>query len=161
MILVKFQNGARPGTWWNWQSKFRYKSIINSCKNKVKTSNFKIFFTYTLCYWIFLLIEAIILRFFCQKWKICLSHDRNHWPTKFLLCPQFLYLTQIIQEHSAQMKKILKFEVLTLFLHELIMLLYRNFNCRFHHVPGLAHSETFPKSFPYFYRFLSEILKRN
>jgi hypothetical protein len=28
--------------------------------------------------------------------------------------------------------------VLTLFLHELIILFHRNFNCRFDHVPGLA-----------------------
>jgi hypothetical protein len=37
MILGKFESGARPGTWSNRQLKFRYKSIINSCKNKVKT----------------------------------------------------------------------------------------------------------------------------
>ncbi len=52
MILGKFESGARPGTWWSRQLKFRCKSIINSCKNKVKTSNFKIFFIYTLCSWI-------------------------------------------------------------------------------------------------------------
>ncbi len=43
------------------------------------------------------------------------------------------------------MKKILKFEVLTLFLHELITLLHQNFNCRFDHVPGLAPLSNFPK----------------
>ncbi len=35
--------------------------------------------------------------------------------------------------------------VLTLFLHELIMLLHRNFNCRFDHVSGLAPLSNFPK----------------
>ncbi len=37
MILGKFESGARPGTWSNRQFKFRCKSIINLCKNKVKT----------------------------------------------------------------------------------------------------------------------------
>jgi hypothetical protein len=41
------------------------------------------------------------------------------------------------------MKKILKLSVLTLFLHSLIMLLYRNFNCRFDHVPGVAPLSNF------------------
>jgi hypothetical protein len=35
--------------------------------------------------------------------------------------------------------------VLTLFLHKLIMLLHRNLNCRFDHVPGLAPLSNFPK----------------
>ena len=78
MILGKFESGARPGTWSNRQLKFRCKSIIKECKNKVKTDNFKIFFIYKLRYWIFLLIQAIVLRFFYQKQKICLSRDRNH-----------------------------------------------------------------------------------
>jgi hypothetical protein len=69
MILGKFQSGARPGTWSNRQLKFRCKSVIKECKNKVKTDNFKIFFIYKLRYWIFLLIQAIILRFFYQKQK--------------------------------------------------------------------------------------------
>jgi hypothetical protein len=64
MILGKFQSGARPGTWSNRQLKFRYKSVIKECKNKVKTDSFKIFFIYKLRYWIFLLIQTIILRFF-------------------------------------------------------------------------------------------------
>jgi hypothetical protein len=49
MILGKFESGARPGTWSNRQLKFRCKSIIKECKNKVKTLNFKFFFIYTLC----------------------------------------------------------------------------------------------------------------
>jgi hypothetical protein len=78
MILGKFQSGARPGTWSNRQLKFRCKSVIKECKNKVKTDNFKIFFIYKLRYWKFLLVQAIILRFFLSKTKICLSRDRNH-----------------------------------------------------------------------------------
>jgi hypothetical protein len=35
--------------------------------------------------------------------------------------------------------------VLTLFLRSLIMLLHRNFNCRFDHVLGLAPLSNFPK----------------
>jgi hypothetical protein len=52
MVLRKFQSGARPGTWLNRQLKFRCKSVIKECKNKVKADNFKIFFNYTLCSWI-------------------------------------------------------------------------------------------------------------
>jgi len=69
MILGKFQSEARPGTWWNRQLKFRCKSIIKERKNKVKTENFKTFFIYIPRYWIFLLIQAIILRFFLSKAK--------------------------------------------------------------------------------------------
>jgi hypothetical protein len=69
MILGKFQSGARPGTWRNRQLKFRCKSIIKERENKVKTENFKIFFIYTLNCWIFLLIQAIILRYFVKSKK--------------------------------------------------------------------------------------------
>jgi hypothetical protein len=40
--------------------------------------------------------------------------------------------------------------VLTLFLHSLIMLLHRNFNCRFHYVQGLAPLINFSKIVPLF-----------
>jgi hypothetical protein len=77
MILGKFKSGARPGTWSNRLLKFRCKSIIKECKNEVKNENFKIFFIYILCRWIFLPIKAKILRFLCQKQKFCLSRDQN------------------------------------------------------------------------------------
>jgi hypothetical protein len=52
MVLGKFQSGARP-------------------------HNFKIFFIYTLCRWIFVPVKAKILRFLSQKQKFCLSRDQN------------------------------------------------------------------------------------
>jgi hypothetical protein len=57
-----------------------------------------------------------------------------------------LYLTQIIQEQNEENFEI----VLTLFLHSLIILLHRNFNCRFDHVPDLAPFSNFPKIIPLF-----------
>jgi hypothetical protein len=79
MILGKFENGARSGTWSNRQLKFRCKSIIKECKNKVKTiSKFSSFIHYVLG--LFALntkIEGIT--------KISLANDFDHVTNKFFV----------------------------------------------------------------------------
>jgi hypothetical protein len=100
MILGKFESGARPGTWSNRQLNFQCKSIIKEYKNKVKTENFKVFFIYTLHCCIFLLTQAIILRFFLKNKKFACHVIEIIDRRNFCLYLQFLYLTQIIQEQN-------------------------------------------------------------
>jgi hypothetical protein len=83
MIFEKFQSRARPGTWWNRQLKFRCKSIIKECKNKVKTWNFKTFFIYTLRCWIFLLI--VKNKKFAVTWSKSLTNEIFVKPSIFVL----------------------------------------------------------------------------
>jgi hypothetical protein len=59
-------------------------------------------------------------------------------------------MSKNIQQYKVLIKKILKFEVLILFSHSLMMPSYKNFNRRFNLVPGLAPHRNFTKIIPLF-----------
>ncbi len=78
MILEKFENGVRPGTWSNRQLKFRCKSIINSCKNKVKKISKFSFIHYVLE------LFALNTKIECIT-KISLVNEFDHLTNKFFV----------------------------------------------------------------------------
>jgi hypothetical protein len=140
MILGKFQSGTRPGTWWNRQLKFRCKNIIKECKNKVKTDNFKVFFVYTLCSWIF----CVKYKNFVGQW----FRSRNKqifcfWQKILKLWPDWVEISNNVVYKWRK----LYFSSFSLFfsLNFIFALLHQNFNCRFDHVPSLAPLWNFPK----------------
>ncbi len=76
---IIFQSDPLPGTWSNRQLNFDAKALLKSAKIKL-ILNFKIFFSYTLCYWII-----------CIKYKnegitkIPLVNDFDHVTNKFFV----------------------------------------------------------------------------
>ncbi len=141
----------------NRKLKFRYKSIINSYKNKVKTiSKFSLFIRYVLG--LFALntkIEGIT-----KIWSII----SITWQTNFVFNKRILKLwSEWVETSNNIVYKWRKFEIRSL--NFIFAPIYNTFALKFQLSIWLfhvwPHSQTFPKSFSYFYWFLSENLKRN
>ncbi len=96
MILGKFESGSRCGTWSNQQLKFRCKSIINSCKNKVKTiSKFSSFIHY------FLGLFALNTKTE-DITKISLVNDFDHVTANFLFLTKNLKIMDSMSRNIQQ-----------------------------------------------------------